>query len=98
LDALRTVIGVGHAWNQGLEGWNVRVSQQVLEWQTEAKVETQRANIIRALVKRCKAPVPGDLAQAIQANESMSVLLRWFDAALEAGTFDEFRTATQAGH
>ena len=43
--------------NQVREGWNVRVSQQVLEWQSE----TQRTNLMRVLEKRFKAQVPSDL-------------------------------------
>ena len=81
--------GVWGQWKQALEGWNVRVSQQVLEWQAEV----QRANLLRMLEKRCKGPVPGDLAEAIQATQDMGLLSRWFDTALEANTFDEFRAA-----
>src|SRR5262249_2636837 len=87
--------GVWSEWKQAREGWNGRESQQVLEWQAEAKVETRRADLLRALEKRCKAPVPSDLAEAIQATQDMNILLRWFDAALEASTFDEFRAAMQ---
>src|SRR5262245_35200076 len=40
-------------WKQGLEGWNTRESQQVLEWQNEARVEaelrTARAYLLEAL-------------------------------------------------
>jgi hypothetical protein len=83
-------------WKQALEGWNVLVSQQVPEWQAIAELRLQRANLVRVLEKRCKAPVPSDLAGAIQATQDMNLLSRWFDAALEANTFDEFRAATQA--
>jgi hypothetical protein len=82
-------------WKQALEGWNVRVSQQVLEWQAEAEVKTRRADLLRLLEKRCKAPVPNDLAEAIQATPDMALLLHWFDAAAEVTTFDEFRAAMQ---
>ena len=61
----------------------------------EAEVKPQRTNVLRLLEKRCQAPVPKDLAAAIQATQDMSLLLRWFDAAAEANTFDEFRAATQ---
>jgi len=69
----------------------VRESQQVLEWQAEAR----RADLLRFLEKRCKAPVPSDLATAIEATQDMNLLLRWVDAAAEANTFDDFRAATQ---
>jgi hypothetical protein len=85
--------GVRMQWEQALEGWNVRESQQVLEWQAEAKVETRRSDLLRLLEKRCKAPVPNDLAEAIQATQDMDLLLRWFDAAAEVSNFDDFRAA-----
>jgi hypothetical protein len=88
--------GVRAEWRQALEGWNVLVSQQVLEWQAIAEVKTRRADLVRLLEKRCKAPVPSDLTEAIQASEDMNLLLRWFDVAAETNTFDEFRAATQA--
>src|SRR5262249_20436348 len=87
--------GVRMQWKQVLEGWNVQVSQQVLEWQAEAVVTTRREDVLRLLEKRCKGPVPSDLVEAIHATQDMNLLLRWFDAAVEANTFDEFRAATQ---
>jgi hypothetical protein len=82
-------------WKQALEGWNVRVSQQVLEWQNEGELKGRRAALLRALEKRGKGPVPSDLAEAIQATEDMDLLSRWFDAALEANTLDDFRAAVK---
>lgn len=86
-------------WKQALEGWNVRVSQQVLEWQNEARAEgelkRQRANLLLALETRGKGPVPSDLAETIQTTADMELLSRWFQAALKANSFDEFRTAVQ---
>jgi hypothetical protein len=87
--------GVWSEWKTALEGWNVRESQQVLEWIAEGEVKAQRANVLRLLEKRCKAPVPSDLAATIQATQDMSLLTRCFDAAAEASSFEEFRTATQ---
>ena len=79
----------------------MKVSQQVLEWQAEGRAEgeltTRRAVLLRALERRCKAPVPSDLAAAIQAMLDMKVLAQWFDAALEVDTFDEYRARTQIG-
>ncbi len=97
--------GTWGIWKQALEEWNVKVSQQVLEWQAEARAEalaeaevkTRQADLLRLLEKRCKAPVPSDLAVTIQATQDSSLLVRWFDAAVEASTFDEFRGATLHG-
>jgi hypothetical protein len=84
---------VWYGWKQALEGWNVRVSQQVLEWQAEAEVKTRRAVLLRALEVRCRASVPADLATRIQAMDDLGQLTRWFEAALTVSTFDEFRAA-----
>jgi hypothetical protein len=101
LDALlfAELSGVRGLWKQALEGWNVRVSQQVLEWQnearTEAELKTRRADLLLALETRGKGPVPSDLAETIQTTEDMHLLSRWFRAALEVNSFDEFRAAVQ---
>lgn len=86
-------------WKQALEGWNVRVSQQVQEWKDEGRVEgelkKQREVLLLALETRGKGPVPGDLVELIQTTEDMDLLSRWFRAALVANSFDEFRAAVQ---
>ncbi|MGH7174422.1 MAG: hypothetical protein ACRELG_29500 [Gemmataceae bacterium] len=82
-------------WKKALEGWNVRVSQQVQEWQNEAELKRLRADLLRVLEKHGNGPVPKDLAEAIQTTEDLNLLSRWFDAALDANSFDEFRAALQ---
>lgn len=86
-------------WKQALEGWNVRVSRQLQEWQNEARREgelkRQREVLLLALETRGKGPVPNDLAETIQATEDMDLLSRWFRAALVANSFDDFRAAVQ---
>jgi hypothetical protein len=100
---------VWQQWKHALGGWNVKVSQQVLEWQAEARaegraegraeaeVQNQRTTVLRVLEKRCKAAVPKDLIELIQATQDLGVLVRWLDAAVDATTFDEFRAAIQSG-
>jgi hypothetical protein len=95
LDPAMVFAGWLAAWQHALEGWNVKVSQQILEWQAEARVETRQADLLRLLEKRWKAPVPKEVAEAIQGAQDTEVLLRWFDAAVEAGTFDAFRAAAR---
>jgi hypothetical protein len=89
--------GVWGEWKQALEGWNVRVSQQVMEWQAEARaeaqVETRRADLLRVLVAHCGAEVPADLASIIHGCTDPDQLSRWFDFALASKTYDEFRAA-----
>ena len=86
-------------WHQALEGWNMRESQQVLEWQeearTEARVETQRAVLLRLLQLRFKTPVPGDLAAAVEALHDLDELSRWFDVAATAASLDAFHATVQ---
>src|SRR5262249_3957852 len=52
------------AWKTGLEGLNMRVSKQVLEWQEEARIENTRRNLLRVLELRLRAPIPRDLVAA----------------------------------
>ena len=74
-------------WRQALEGWNMRESQQVLEWQAE----TKRADLLRLLELRFQALVPGELIAAVEALTEWEELSRWFDAAATAASVEEFR-------
>jgi len=84
-------------WKKALEGWNVRVSQQVLEWQAEgkaeAKVETRRADLLCALETLCGPETPAEVATLIAASADPEQLSRWLDAALKVRSYDEFRAA-----
>lgn len=88
-------------WRRALEGWNVRESQQVLEWQREARVEGEcralRNSLLRALELRFQVTVPPDLPVTIGETTDLNVLTRWFDAAMMADSLDAFRTATNNG-
>jgi hypothetical protein len=85
--------GMWAEWKKALEGWNVRVSQQVLEWQTEAVVEARREDLLRVLEALCGPQVPADVAAAIQASADPKQLSRWIDVALKVKSYDEFRAA-----
>ena len=84
-------------WQQALEGWNMRESQQVLEWQAQARAEervlTRRADLRRVLERRFPGPVPADLAVHLDALTDPEELTRCFDAALDAASLDAFRAA-----
>jgi hypothetical protein len=82
-------------WKRALEGWNVRTSQQVLEWQAEAKLEQRRADLTHLLELRCKKPLPADLATAIASMTSMDELARWFEAAATISSYRAFRDVVQ---
>src|SRR5437899_6917662 len=77
------------SWKQALEGWNVTRSEQVMEWQTEAR----RADLLRLLNRRFPPQVPPDLAAAIQKITDGDELTRWFDALLDSSTLQAFRAA-----
>jgi hypothetical protein len=84
-----------------LEGWNVRESQQVLEWQAEArkeglvegKVQDAREKLLQVLQVRFGMDVPADFSAQVQAQDDLNVLNRWFQQALTAATLDDFRAA-----
>ena len=87
--------GVERPWEQALEGWNVRESRQVLEWQAEAVVKTQQENVLRILETLCGSAPPADVVSAIQANTDPKQLSRWLDAAVKTKSYDQFRAAMQ---
>jgi hypothetical protein len=76
-------------WQQALEGWNVKTSQQVLEWQAEAR----QSDLLRLLERRFRTPVPADLAKVIAELYDHDQLTRWFDALVAADSLDAFRAA-----
>lgn len=84
-------------WREALEGWNMQVSQQVLEWQAEARIEADlersRKDILRALELRFRAPVPADLTATVTALADLDELSRWFDATLTSDSLEAFRAA-----
>ena len=75
----------------------MRQSQQVLEWQEEARVDEAvkryREVLLQALELRFGAPVPADLAAAINAHEDLQELKRWFVASQTSPSLDAFRAA-----
>ncbi len=74
-------------------GWNMRQSQQVLEWQMEEVVRRYREVLLQALELRFGAPVPADLAAVINAHEDFQELKRWFIASQTAPSLDSFRAS-----
>jgi hypothetical protein len=83
--------GCDRAWEKGLEGWNMKRSRIVLEWQREAAVETKRADVLRTLQVRFGGPVPPDITQVIENQNEITTLDTWFDRALTASSLDEMR-------
>ncbi len=82
-------------WNEGLRGWDVQQSKQVLEWQAEARKEGELKGkaewLLRHLQRRTGKAVPSDLASKIRNTTDMDTLDRWFDVADGISSFKEFR-------
>lgn len=89
----------GVVWRHALEGWNVKQSQQVLQWQNEARREGElsglRGAVLRALRVRFHKKLPLKLTAAIQRVNDLDELARWLDAALTAESLEGFRAALQ---
>jgi len=84
--------GNGPIWRQALKGWNMKQSQQVLEWIAEGKVEGKAELLLRQVRLRFGA-VPPELEAAIRTATDPDQLDRWGDAAVTAPTLDAFRQA-----
>jgi hypothetical protein len=82
-------------WRRHLEGWNVEVSMQVLEWQEaaakRATLKTKIDDVLRVLRKRLDSPIPAELAETIRGAVDPKQLDRWLDAAAGSSTLAEFR-------
>jgi hypothetical protein len=83
--------GRSREWELALEGWNVRRSQVM----DRARADARREDVLQALELRFHAPVPEDLAEAIQALADLDELTRWFRASLTASSLEEFRAAVR---
>jgi hypothetical protein len=86
-------------WKQALEGWNMRQSMVITEWQDEARaaerLETRRADLFRFLQARFKIKVPVDLAAAVQEVVDSDELNRFIDIVATTDSLDAFRAAIQ---
>lgn len=92
-------------WKEALEGWNMKVSQQVLEWQAEARQEglqeglqkgeivKAHADLMRILELRFGSPMPTDLASEIASQRDLDVLSRWLEATITSPDLNAFRAA-----
>lgn len=84
-------------WKQALEGWSMKQSEQVLEWQAEARKEGEvdrlRAVVLRAMELRYRTAVPPDLAAVVRGMADLDELSRWFDATQTCDSLEAFRAA-----
>jgi hypothetical protein len=84
-------------WQRNLEGWNVRESQLVLEWQREARMEaevrTKRMDLLEVLRARFPAGLPEEVRLAIDGTNDLTILARWLIVAATASSLADFRKA-----
>lgn len=88
----------GKAWRQQLEGWNVQQSEQVLEWQREARQagikegikEGVKEGVKRVLQRRFAVVASAEVFRRLEALDDRGELDRWFDAALAAESWEAF--------
>jgi hypothetical protein len=82
----------GAAWDRALEGWNVKRSRHVMEWQAEGR----RADLLVVLQTRFQRTIPKDLEAAIAELRDADELTRWVREAAAAASLEDFRSAV--GH
>lgn len=91
---------MGGVRQQALEGFDVRQLEIVRKWRDEGRqegrVETIRDGLLTVLRKRFPPGPSSDLATTIQQTTDLDTLSRWFDAALEAPSLEEFLHAIKA--
>jgi hypothetical protein len=87
------LVGRKAAWLKGLEGWNMKQSSVVLEWQREAVVERLRRLILRGIELRYKTAPPADLAGRVGEIEDPDELQRWVEATQTSDDLASFRAA-----
>lgn len=70
-------------------------SQLVQEWtadaRREAELATGRDYLLRMLKARFPGPLPEEVIELINHQESGEVLSDWFDAALRVASLEEFQ-------
>jgi hypothetical protein len=88
-------------WKEALKEWNVKLSQQVLEWQAEAHAEGQAKGQAEALLQmlevRFSSAIPADLAAEIRGVRDVEQLKKGIAAAFAANSLEEFRRSFQNG-
>jgi hypothetical protein len=92
--------GGREVWKRALEGWNMRQSQQVLEWQAEAAAEAaaeaRKEERLGALLDvvwlQFGASVPDELIAQMKGLTDYTDISRWFEAAVTSRTLEQFQS------
>ena len=88
-------------WQRAMEGWDMKESQYIRGWLNEGKMEGAvkrgRKDLLKLLRGKLRDPVPDEVSLAVEGTNDLDTLDRWFDAALQAGTWADFRAAMKNG-
>jgi hypothetical protein len=77
-------------WREALEGWNMKESQIVKEWEDKARAEAKAEMLLQVLEKRFKT-IPDDLRTAILTMQDPQRLTTWADLAFSTRSLSSFR-------
>jgi hypothetical protein len=88
--AFAEAAGCHAAWKQTLKEWNMIQSQQVLEWQAEARAEGT-LDVLEAKF----GGVSEEVASAVRATTDMARLKNWTVLAAKAPSLEQFRHDAQ---
>ena len=85
----------GHlaVWKEALKEWNMIQSKQVLEWQAQARSETQVTTLSRSVMRVLEARfgnVPPDLSDRVRAVSDAAALDQLLVAAARSPSLEEF--------
>ncbi|MBY0228728.1 MAG: hypothetical protein K2W96_05555 [Gemmataceae bacterium] len=87
-------------WHKETEGWMERKSVTIEGWLKEGREEgalrRQRMNLLKA-ARRLQDPVPDSIRRAVEGTHDISILDRWFDAALAAEDIAALRREMRLG-
>jgi hypothetical protein len=90
--------GCAPAWKNALKEWNVKQSQQVLEWQAEAKAEAKAEAVLEVLATRLATEIPSELAEHVRSVHDLGTLTNWLKVASTTPSLDDFRRAIGASN
>jgi len=83
------------------KGWEIQESQYIKGWLNEGEqkglVKARRTDLLKLLRAKLRDPVPEEVSLAVEGTNDPDTLDRWFDAALQAGTWADFRAAMRTG-
>jgi hypothetical protein len=86
--------GCAEVWKRALKGWNMIQSQQIREWQEEARLETRLETTRQVLLRALELRFPGAMSRRfrkrVEASDDLEELKRWFDAALTTQDWPTF--------